>query len=107
MEVLVIRSCHITEGVDDWINDFRDKMRQEHSQEISYTTLLTLLARFGVMVLMNPDKLTNEQKEFIIECIEEANQYKPTYPKIRWSHEFEVHFVPKILRGSGKKPYEK
>jgi len=103
----VIRSCHITDGVDDWINDFRDIMRKEQHQEVSYTTLLSLLTRFGIMVLSKPDRLTQDQKDFIKECIVEANEYKPTYPKIRWSHEYEVHFVPKLLDGSGKKPWDK
>lgn len=107
MEILVVRSVHLTDGVNDWINNFRDKMKDEHHQEVSYTTMLNLLTRFGVMVLMQPEKLTSEQKEFILECIKEANEYKLIYPKIRWSHEFEQHFIPKILGGSGKKPWEK
>ncbi len=107
MEILVIRSVHITPGVDDWINDFRDKMRKEHHQEVHYTSMINLLTRFGIMVLMKPEKLTDEQREYILECIKEANDYEPTYPKIRWLHEFEVHFVPKILGDEHKKPWEK
>jgi len=104
---LVIRSVHLTDGINQWINDFRDSMRREHSQEVSYTSLLNLLARFGVMVLMKPETLTLEQKEFIKECINEANEYKLIYPKITWVHEYERFFVPKLLDGNGKKPWEK
>ncbi len=104
---MVVRSVQITPGVDAWINDFRDKMLKVHRQEVGYVTVLNLLTRFGVMVLMDPEKLTPEQKEFIKECINEANEYKPTYPKIRWSHEYERLFVPKLLDGNGKKPWEK
>ena len=100
------RTVSIDEEVNDWINDFRDKMLIIQNQQIPYSTAFNLVAKFGIYFLSNPDKLTEEQKSLIIKYIEESTKYKPPHTIFEWSDKYSQCMIPKLLDGSIKEPYE-
>ncbi len=91
------RTIDILDTVNFWINDFRANMMKNERQSIGYSTLLNMIARLGTIVLSQPDKLTDEQKEIIIGYIDESNQYDPPYARIKWADKYYQFMIPKIL----------
>ena len=102
----VIRSVSIDEEVNNWILDFKDKMLIIQNQELGYTTVLNLLVEFGILLLSNPNELTDKQKSIIKEYIEESSKYNPPYSQRTWSDNYLQYLVPKLLDGTVKEPYE-
>ena len=102
----VIRSVTIHEEVNNWIKEFRDKMRLLQDQPLGYATVLNLLLKLGILILTNPDKITEEQKSLIKKYVEEATNYNPPHTKFEWTDKYLRCIVPKILDGTIKEPYE-
>jgi len=101
-----LRSVSIDEEVQNWLNDFRDKMLIIQDQQIPYSTAFNLIAKLGIWIITNPDKLTDEQKDIILKHIEEATKYKPPHTIFQWSDKYAQCMIPKLLDGSIKEPYE-
>ena len=103
---MVTRSLTILNPLDLWINSFRAKMLEQQNQSVSYTAALNLIGRMGALILSEPGKLTDEQKQIIHDYIDESNQYAPPYARIEWSDKYLSLMVPRILDGSANSPYE-
>lgn len=101
-----VRSVSIDEEVNNWINDFKDKMLIFQNQQVPYTTVLNLLVEFGILLLSNPGELTEKQKSIIIEYIKESTGYKPPHTIFTWSDKYKQCLVPKLLDGTIKEPFE-
>jgi len=94
---VVNRTIDILDTVNFWINDFRANMMKNERQSIGYSTLLNMIARLGTIVLSQPDKLTDEQRQMIISYIDESNHYDPPYARIKWADKYYQFMIPKIL----------
>ena len=94
---MTLRTLNILDTVNFWINDFRANMMKNERQSIGYSTLLNMIARLGTIVLSQPDKLTDEQRQMIISYIEESNHYDPPYARIKWADKYYQFMIPKIL----------
>jgi len=101
-----LRSVSIDEEVQNWLNDFRDKMLIIQNQQIPYSTAFNLVAKLGIWLITNPEKLTEEQKSLILNHIEESTKYKPPHTIFQWSDKYTQCMIPKLLDGSIKEPYE-
>ena len=103
---MVTRSVTILDELDSWINVFRAKMLEHQRQSVDYTSTLNMVGRLGTVILSNPEELTEKQKSLILKFVEEANNYKPPYARIKWADKYLQHMVPKIIDATIKEPHE-